>query len=385
MREQLVAAAELLADPELVEGERLLVRSRGEIIERAERGEQRGLGVGRHRRADSRGHLVERGGRRVRGRQLVVGQRRQLAVAIGLVDPERRGHRRGPHAPRHAVERWQDRELGRGADQLGDRVRAGLGHGLGDRVIGDLHRRRGLERAAVELPGAGLVPEIVAEQAAERVLDVGIHGRVDLEGRQHRSRGGRLDREGLERGEATPTVAVAVVGDLDLADLLLEDHVILGERDVVDLHRDVDRQRGVRLVGDVGCRRSERDQPIEDRAQRLGRVVALVEVRIRVGLEAAVLREVLGRHRRGHQQDRDAGERALLAALEHLEAGLVRLLHADDQQRRRVGLAERDALVGVELDDDVEPVAPEARDEVLVEPGIGVDQQDTSVHAPRRG
>ena len=71
-----------------------------------------------------------------------------------------------------------------------------------------------------------------------------------------------------------------------------------------------------------------------------------------------------------------------LQPLEHLEPGLLGFLDADDDQRRRRCSPERDRLVGIGFRDDLELIARQLRAQGRVKRGIGVDQQDASVHAP---
>ena len=116
-----------------------------------------------------------------------------------------------------------------------------------------------------------------------------------------------------------------------LADGLVEHHVAARQRDLVDLDRDVEIVVvGAASPSPIRLSILPSSSSVEHRP--------LVEVLVGVDLEAAVLREALGRHRRGHQHDRHLRERALLALLEHLEAGLVGLVDRDDRSapaRRR--------------------------------------------------
>jgi hypothetical protein len=190
--------------------------------------------------------------------------------------------------------------------------------------------------------------QVVAEQRGERGVGLGVDHRVD------------------------PLLGdpVAVV----VADRLLEHHVVARQRDLVDLERHVEA-----VVGQL----AEADQAIDLAEQLAVDQRALVEVVIGVDLEAAVLGEALGGHARGHQHDRDVAQRALLAALEHLEPGLVRLLDGDHHQRRRLARGQRDRAIDIGLGRDVEPVAAQLVGERGSKRGIGVDQQDAAVHRPR--
>ena len=262
-----------------------------------------------------------------------------VVAAAAVVDHLRRGlldiHR----------ERWR---AGRRADPLGD--------ALDDRdlVVGARGRRLG---GHVGQHRGRFGGEVVAEHPAERALDVGIDAGI--------------------HALARVTVRVRIVSEVAAAidaDLLLEDHVAVGERDVIDLDGDVE----VILDG-----RAERDQPTDLRDQIFDGVLALVEVLVGVGLEAPVLREAVGGHRRRDEHDRDLRERTLAALLEHLEAALLRLLDPDDQHRRQVRGRQRDRLIRIGLDHDIDPVPRELPGQGLVERGISVDQQDASVHAPK--
>ena len=220
--------------------------------------------------------------------------------------------------------------LGRRRQRLGRRL-----------VVGGGQRRR----LRVRHGRPGTAECIVVQDRRERRVGLGVDHRVD------------------------PLAPAVVV----LADRLLEYHVVVPQRDVIDLDRHVELDGGL----------AEPDQAVDLAQQLAVGQRSLVDVVVGVDLEAAMLGEALGRHARGDQHDRHLAQRSFLAALEHLEPRLVGLLDRDHQQRRRGRHREHEGLVGVGLGRDLEPVASQLLRQRGSKRGVSVDQQDAAVHRRR--